>query len=66
MTINAFPLTWPPTFPRAKQRESGRFKASLSSSLKNVQESLQIARSTTLARWRMEKRKCCASYIRAG
>jgi hypothetical protein len=42
MTINAFPLTWPPTFPRAKQRESGRFKASLSSSLKNVQESLRL------------------------
>lgn len=38
----AFPLSWPPTFPRAKLTEKGRFKATLSASLKNVQDSLRL------------------------
>lgn len=42
MTINAYPLTWPQQFPRAKTRESGRFKTSITSALKNVQDSLRL------------------------
>lgn len=38
----AFPLSWPPTFPRTKFPEKGRFKATLSASLKNVQDSLRL------------------------
>lgn len=37
----AFPLTWPPQFPRKQSRENGQFKSTLSSALKNVQESLR-------------------------
>lgn len=42
MTITAYPLTWPKEFPRAKQREGGKFKATLAAALKNVQESLRL------------------------
>jgi hypothetical protein len=42
MSATAYPLYWPPGFPRAKFRESGRFKATVSSSLKNVQDSLRL------------------------
>lgn len=42
MTINAYPLTWPQQFPRAKTREAGRFKTSITSALKNVQDSLRL------------------------
>lgn len=42
MSVNAFPLSWPTQFPRAKQREAGRFKATLAASLKNVQDSLRL------------------------
>jgi len=38
----AYPLSWPPTFPRYKHaRVSGAFKTSLSGALKNVQDSLR-------------------------
>ncbi|MBN9441141.1 J domain-containing protein [Bosea sp. (in: a-proteobacteria)] len=40
--ISAYPLSWPPGFPRAKSRESGRFKTSLSTALKNVEGSLRL------------------------
>jgi hypothetical protein len=40
--IAAYPLTWPPMFPRATRRDEGRFKASLAASLKNVQDSLRL------------------------
>ncbi|MDQ7745405.1 J domain-containing protein [Hydrogenophaga pseudoflava] len=42
MTINAYPLTWPQQFPRAKYREAGRFKTSITAALKNVQDSLRL------------------------
>jgi hypothetical protein len=42
MTINAFPLTWPQGFPRAKSHEKGKFQTSLNGALKNVQESLRL------------------------
>lgn len=42
MTINAYPLTWPQQFPRAKQREAGRFKTTINGALKNVQDSLRM------------------------
>lgn len=41
MTINAYPLCWPPTIPRSKQRERGAFKTSLAGALKNVDDSLR-------------------------
>lgn len=41
MTINAFPLQWPPTFPRNKTREKGSFKTTLIGALKNVEDSLR-------------------------
>ncbi len=40
--ISAFPLSWPPTFPRAKGREPGRFKTTLAGALKNVEGSLRM------------------------
>ena len=42
MSIPAFPLQWPETFPRAKTREKGSFKTALSGALKNVDHSLQL------------------------
>ncbi len=41
MSINAFPLHWPPTFPRSKSREKGAFKTTLAGALNNVQDSLR-------------------------
>jgi hypothetical protein len=38
----AYPLQWPDSFPRAKSRELGRFKTTLSVALKNVQSSLRL------------------------
>lgn len=38
----AYPLTWPETFPRAKSREPGRFKTTLAGALKNAQDSLRL------------------------
>lgn len=40
MTATAYPLTWPGQFPRAKVREKGAFKTTLSGALGNVQGSL--------------------------
>lgn len=42
MTISAYPLSWPQQFPRAKIREAGRFKTSITAALKNVQDSLRL------------------------
>jgi len=42
MTATAYPLSWPSQFPRAKLREAGRFKTTLASALKNVQDSLRL------------------------
>lgn len=41
MSANAYPLTWPPHFPRSKYREAGRFKTTLPNAIKNVQASLR-------------------------
>lgn len=41
MSINAFPLSWPAQFPRAKYRENGKFKTALPNAIKNVQASLR-------------------------
>lgn len=37
----AYPLAWPPMFPRQKYREAGRFKTALANAIKNVQTSLR-------------------------
>lgn len=42
MTATAYPLTWPPQFPRARAREKGAFKTTLAGALQNVQKSLQL------------------------
>ena len=41
MTATAYPLTWPPGFPRVVRRERGTFKTTLAGALKNVEESLR-------------------------
>ena len=38
----AFPLSWPDHIPRARTRERGKFSASLSAALTNVQTSLRL------------------------
>jgi len=38
----AYPLQWPPTFPRRKAREAGQFKTSLAAALENVQRSIRL------------------------
>ena len=40
MSVQSFPLSWPPGVPRSKHRESGRLKASFDTSLANVVKSL--------------------------
>lgn len=40
--VRAYPLQWPQGFPRAKNRESSRFKTGYDSALKNVQASLRL------------------------
>ena len=42
MTATAYPLSWPQQFPRVKWPEQGRFKTTLPSALKNVQDSLRM------------------------
>lgn len=42
MSFTAYPLSWPPGFPRSKAREAGRFKTSLDAALKNVEGSLRL------------------------
>lgn len=39
--VQAYPLHWPPGFPRARYRESGRLKASYNTALHSVQTSLR-------------------------
>lgn len=41
MSPTAFPLSWPPLFPRTAERERGAFKTTLAGALNNVQTSLQ-------------------------
>lgn len=41
MRATAYPLTWPPLFPRAKSREKGAFKTTLPNAMKNVEDSLR-------------------------
>lgn len=41
-TPTAFPLSWPPAFPRAKYREHGKFKTAMPNAIKNVQSSLKL------------------------
>jgi hypothetical protein len=41
VSVQAYPLHWPPGFPRSKYRESGRLKTSYDVALKNVQTSLR-------------------------
>jgi hypothetical protein len=38
----AYPLSWPPTMPRAKIREKGALKTSLAGALKNVETSIKM------------------------
>jgi|SRR6186713_469057 len=38
----AYPLSWPPTIPRARNRQKGTFKTSLSAAIKNVETSLRL------------------------
>lgn len=41
MTAQAYPLHWPPGFPKSKVREKGAFKTTLPGALGNVQDSLR-------------------------
>lgn len=41
MTVQAYPLHWPPGFPRQATREYGRFKSSFNSARDNVETSLR-------------------------
>lgn len=38
--VNAYPLSWPAGFPRAKLRENGQFRTELNNAIKNVKKSL--------------------------
>lgn len=40
MSVSAYPLSWPPGFPRTKSREGGQFRTTLYKALENVQTSL--------------------------
>lgn len=42
MTATAYPLSWPQAFARARSRDKGSFKTTLSAALNNVQKSLQM------------------------
>jgi hypothetical protein len=42
VSATAFPLCWPERFPRSRSREAGKFKATLSGALNNVEESLRM------------------------
>jgi hypothetical protein len=41
VSVNAYPLSWPDTLPRSAARATSQFKASLSTALKNVEDSLR-------------------------
>lgn len=43
----AFPLTWPETMPRSKNKTDSRFKTQLSAAIKNVRSSLSLFASDT-------------------
>lgn len=38
----AYPLAWPPTFPRSARRERSAFKTTLETALRNVEDSLRL------------------------
>lgn len=40
--MTPYPLAWPETMPRAKEREAGRFQTTLAAAIKNVQGSLNL------------------------
>lgn len=40
--VAAYPLSWPEGFPRAKSRETGKFKTALPAALKNAHGSLRL------------------------
>lgn len=40
--MTPYPLAWPETMPRARQREAGRFQTTLAGAIKNVQGSLRL------------------------
>jgi hypothetical protein len=42
MTQQAYPLAWPPGFPRTRERERSKFKTTLASALGNVRRSLEL------------------------
>lgn len=42
MSAQAFPLQWPPQFPRSSRREQSRFKSTLAAALGKVQNSLRL------------------------
>lgn len=42
MTQQAYPLAWPPGFPRTRERERSKFKTTLASALANVRRSLEL------------------------
>lgn len=41
MNASAFPLAWPPAFPRSKSTEKGAFRTTLTAALRNVEDSLK-------------------------
>lgn len=40
--VQAYPLSWPPGFPRSKEREKGQFRTTLAGALKNVEDSIRL------------------------
>lgn len=42
MKATVYPLQWPDSFPRAKERQASRFQTSLAGALRNVNDSLQL------------------------
>lgn len=40
--MTPYPLAWPETMPRTKQREAGRFQTTLAKAISNVQSSLRL------------------------
>lgn len=42
MSVQNYPLSWPPGFPRSQSREYGRFKSSYNAARENVEKSLRL------------------------
>jgi hypothetical protein len=42
VSTSVYPLAWPPHFPRARHRETPRFKATLAAALENVRRSITL------------------------